>query len=89
MRNMPDYKIERGSREWYLYHHYKNEEPVIPLIALSCFFLICKGGMLMILLVWGFYFNWASDNNKELDNDPEVLKSREAYKRARARYSKK
>jgi hypothetical protein len=80
MRKMPDYEIKRGSHEWYLYHHYKNEEPVIPLIALSCFFLICRGGTLMLLITWGLYFSWASSNNKDLDNDPEILKKREACK---------
>jgi hypothetical protein len=80
MRNMPDYEIKRGSYEWYLYHHIKNEEPIIPLIVLSCFFLICNGGFIMLLLAWGFYFNWASNNNKELDNDPEILKKREKCK---------
>lgn len=88
MRNMPDYKIERGSREWYLYHHFDNEKPIIPLIVLSCFFLICNGGTLMLLITWGFYFAWASANNQKLDNDPEILKQRESCKLAHEIFQK-
>jgi len=76
MRKMPDYKIEYGSREWRLYHDPDNEKPVIPLILLSCFLFICKGGILLIILVWVWYFSWAHKNNKKLDNDPKVLESR-------------
>ena len=86
MRKMPDYKIEYGSPEWYLYHHYKNEEPIIPLIVLSCFFLICSGGFLWLLITWGWYFSWASKNNRELDNDPDVLYHRESWKKLNEKY---
>ena len=79
MRKMPDYEIKYGTPEWYLYHHYKNEAPVVPLILLSCFLFICKGGLVWIMLVWGIYFSWASKNNIELDNDPEVLRKRQSH----------
>jgi hypothetical protein len=77
MRKMPDYKIEYGSYEWWLYHHPDNEKPVPLFILLSCFFFICKGGGVYLLIMWGWYFSWASANNRKLDNDPKVQKRRE------------
>lgn len=88
MRKMPNYEIEYGSEEWYLYHHFKNEKPVFPLILLSIFLLICRGGQLWIIIIWIYYFSWASKNNRELDNDLEVLKDREGWRRIHERLNK-
>ena len=71
--------IKYGTREWYLYHHIKNEDPIIPLVVLSCFLVICKGGIPTIIVIWIIYFKWASNNNRMLDNDPEILRSRQVY----------
>ena len=78
---MNDNKIKYGTREWYLYHHVKNEEPVIPLILISCFLFICKGGIFNVIVVWIWYATWAHKNNDMLNNDPEVLRERESYKK--------
>ena len=69
-------RIKRGDYGWYYYHAIENETPIIPLIVLSCFFLICRGGGLLILIAWGWYFIWAHNNNKRLDNNPEIIESR-------------
>lgn len=87
MNNINDYKIEYGSKEWYLYHAWENEKPVIPLILLSCFLLICRGGELIIFLVWWKYFSWAHNNNKKLNCDPEILRQREAMKKYRNKFN--
>lgn len=81
----PDYEIEYGSREWYLYHHYKNEKPVIPLILLSCFLMICKGGIWCVIVVWIIYFSWCRENNRILDNDPATLERRRLVMEAKER----
>lgn len=70
-------EMKYGSHEWYLYHNRKNEDPIIPLIVLSCFLLICKEGIPTIILIWTVYFIWASKNNRELDRDPEILYRRQ------------
>lgn len=84
-----DYKIEYGSSEWYLYHDYDNEKPIIPLILLSCFLFICKGGIIWLGLIWGKYFIWAHENNEKLNKDPEILEKRRIWIESRNRYSKK
>lgn len=68
--------MKRGSSEWYLYHHIKNEEPIIPLIVLSCFLAICHGGIFIIILIWAYYFSWAKANNEKLNNDPYIQQQR-------------
>ena len=75
--------MKRGSYEWYLYHDKQNEEPVIPLLLLSAFLLICKGGILTIIFIWTIYFCWASKNNERLNHDPEILRERESFKKIR------
>lgn len=71
--------IKYGTHEWYLYHHIRNEDPIIPLILLSCFLVICYQGIPTIIFIWTIYFLWAKKNNNELNHDPEVLKSRVTY----------
>ena len=83
-----DYKIKYGTHEWYLYHNRKNEDPIIPLILLSCFLFICKGGIATIILIWAYYFHWAHENNEELNRDPEILLSRKYCKEFKERFKK-
>ncbi len=71
--------MKYGSDEWYLYHNKMNEEPIIPLIVLSCFLAFIKSGILWIIIVWYLYFKWASKNNEELNNDPEIIERRLIY----------
>ena len=73
------------SDEWYLYHYFRNEDPLIPLILWSCFLLICKPGIMIsgLFLTWYFYFSWCKKNNEKLNHDPDVLKARQAYKELR------
>ena len=86
MKNNNDYKIEYGTEEWYLYHAWENEKPIIPLILATCFLVICNGGGLVITIMWIYYFLWSSGNNRKLDNDPEVQEKRRIYKEVRNKY---
>lgn len=69
--------MKYGSREWYLYHNKKNEDPIIPLIVISFFVFFIKLGILWVGFIWLCYFLWAKRNNEELNNDPEVLRARQ------------
>lgn len=80
---MDDNKIKWGTDEWYLYHHIKNEKPIIPLILLTYFLAICNGGIWWIILIWGWYFHWAHKSNEELDNDIYILFKRELMRQSR------
>ena len=71
--------MKYGTNEWYLYHDKKNEEPVIPLIVISFFVFFIKLGILWVIFIWCCYFKWASENNKKLDNDPEIRERRWIY----------
>ena len=71
--------MKYGSHEWYLYHAIENEGPVLPLIMLSAFLLICKGGIIAITIIWILYFSWAHDNNEKLNHDPKILEARKTY----------
>jgi hypothetical protein len=75
--------MKYGSNEWYLYHDKKNEEPVIPLIVISFFVFFIKLGVFYVILIWVMYFSWAKENNKKLDNDPEIIKHRMIYDKLR------
>lgn len=72
--------IKYGTFEWYLYHDRGNEDFIIPLVLVSAFLFICKGGIVCIGLVWTLYFLWAHKNNLELSKDPEVLAYRRAFR---------
>ena len=75
--------MKYGDDEWYLYHHIDNEKPIIPLVLLSLFLFICKGGIFLIILIWYIYFAWADNNNEKLNRDPNVLKRRELINKAK------
>ena len=77
--------MEYGTYEWYLYHDKKNEEPVIPLIIISFFVFFIKLGIFYVMLIWTMYFLWARENNRKLDNDPEIIEQRMIYNKLRNR----
>ena len=76
-------KITRNDPEWYLYHHIKNEDALIPVIVFSCLSLFINGGTILFFCIWGWYFSYCNKNNRALDNDPYIRKKRESYKRIR------
>lgn len=75
--------MKYGDEEWYLYHHIDNEKPIIPLVLLSLFLFICKNGIGLIIIIWWIYSIWAENNNKKLNNDPNVLRRRKYIKEAK------
>ena len=84
---VPKYKpIEKGSKEWYLYHSPKNGEGVAGLIPISIFLFFCKKGIIVIIAIWLFQIFKCWYNNNELNKDPRVLKKREEYKEMRRIY---
>lgn len=76
-------KITRDDHEWYLYHSIKNEDALIPVIVFSIIGLFLKGGVLLFLCIWIWYFSYCNKNNRALDNDPYIQKEREICKKVR------
>ena len=76
--------MKYGSSEWYLYHAWENEKPIIPLIVISCMVFFIKLGILWVGFIWFCYFLWAKENNRKLDNDPEVIEHRLIYMKLRS-----
>lgn len=66
-----------------LYHSSKNKQVLPKLIPISIFIFFCKSGYIVVILMWISYAIWCCYNNRELDNDPLVLKKREEYNRIR------
>ena len=75
--------IEKGSKEWYLYHHPNNPKPLGSVITLSVFLIFIKGGILGVIVLWICYAVWCQNNNTRLDNDPYIQKLRKEYRRKR------
>lgn len=75
--------MKYGSYEWYLYHARENEDPIVPMILATLFLLICKGGIVIIVCMWGYYFSWAHNNNEKLNHDPDILRKRRIWREAR------
>ena len=73
-------KLKNITGEWYLYHHYKNENALIPVIILSalCFFLK-GGGIIVSIVIWIWYFCYCNKNNEILNNDPGILLERKIW----------
>lgn len=63
-----------------LHHSYKNEN-ALPWVIIGSFLLFfCKGGISLIALLWLWYSSYCDKNNKALNNDPDVLRTREIVK---------
>ena len=73
--------MKRITREWYLYHHFKNENALLPVIIFSCLAIFITPGVVWSLVIWIYYILYCVRNNKALDNDPQVLKERETWKK--------
>ena len=71
--------MKYGTHEWYLYHAWENEKPIIPLAVISFFVFFIKLGLFYVILIWIMYFLWARENNRKLDSDPKVLEYRRIY----------
>ena len=73
-----DFKFaERGSHEWYLYHSFKNENALLPVIVFSILLLFIHNGIVFSIGLWIWYFDYCKRNNDALDKDPQILKKRE------------
>lgn len=72
-----------------LYHSYKNENWLLPVILFSIFAFFCKGGILNVILIWIGYGVYCVGNNAELDKDPDVLETREIIKQLDEKYRDK
>lgn len=82
-------EVKRNSSEWYLYHHIKNEDALIPVIIFSFLGLFINGGSLLFFIIWGWYISYCYKNNRELDNDPYIQKKREIWKQEKLKYVRK
>lgn len=82
------YTIKRSDHEWYLYHSIKNEDALIPVIVGSFISLFLKGGGLLSIGIWIWYFNYCKKNNDALNNDPIILRKRELALKARMHFYK-
>lgn len=65
--------------EWYLYHAMENENTLIPVIIISFLTLFLYDGIIISLGIWIWYAMYCSKNNNALNNNPRVLKEREAW----------
>ena len=72
--------MKKNTREWYLYHHYKNEDALLPVIITSVIALLCNGGIAFSFLIWMWYIYYCVKNNSELNSDPKILNDREFWK---------
>ena len=73
------HEIKRGTSEWYLYHHYKNEDALLIAIPLAFFAIFFKGGIGLEIIIWGYYAYYCWRNNRALDLDPKIQKERQAW----------
>ena len=73
-------EVKRNTAEWYLYHHIKNEDALIPVVVFSILGLFIKGGSILFICIWGWYLSYCYKNNRELDNRPDIIREREIYK---------
>lgn len=85
MNNMSEretmkYIMKNITREWYLYHSYKNEGVILYAIFASCLFVFFNDALWFLLLIWGYYFYYCSKNNEELNTNSEILSDRERWK---------
>lgn len=83
-------EVKRNDPDWYLYHHIKNEDALIPVIIASFLSFFCNGGgWLVSICIWIWYFMYCHKNNNKLDNDPYIIKERQAYIELRLKRVKK
>lgn len=82
-------EVKRNTDEWYLYHHIKNEDALIPVIIFSFLGLFCNGGSILFFIIWGWYFSYCYKNNRELDNRPDIIREREIYKQVKLKNVRK
>lgn len=74
------HNLKHVTGEWYLYHHIKNENAMLPVIVGSFLTLFLKGGgPIMSIGIWVWYSLYCHSNNEILNNDPEILKERELW----------
>lgn len=72
-------KMKHITGEWYLYHSIENENALIPVIVGSFLTLFLKQGIIISVCIWIWYAMYCSKNNQDLNNNPSVLKEREAW----------
>ena len=78
-------KLKKITGEWYLYHHIKNENALIPVIVSSVLCLFLNGGGSIVSIgIWVWYFYYCQKNNERLNNDPEVLYERAMWMKIHA-----
>lgn len=82
-------EVRRGTSEWYLYHSIKNEDALLPVIALSVVILFVPGGIVGDIIIWIYYYFYCKANNAALDRDPQIQRERTMYLKAKMRYIRK
>ena len=70
----------KNTHEWYLYHHYKNEDTLLYVIVISALAFFVKPGVIWSFVVWFIYLLYCDSNNQKLNNDPDILEEREWWK---------
>lgn len=74
------YSMKHVTKEWYLYHHIKNENALLNVIVISALAFFINPGVIWSFVVWFFYLVYCSENNDKLNKDPQVLRKREFWK---------
>lgn len=69
--------------ERWLYYSWENQKYIIPCIVLCCLCFFLKGGVIIDLMIIGMFLYFSWQNNRELDNNPRILKEREFYRNRR------
>ena len=62
--------------EWYLYHHWSNENALLPIIVISFLTFFLHNGWLISLIIWIGYAVYCVNNDLELDKNPDILRKR-------------
>ena len=93
MRDNNYINIQKTKNDWLwrqkekrLYYSYKNENYIIPTILFCFFLLFIQGGIVGIILLLSYIFYLCYKNNKELDNDYNILKKKKKIKKYRMNY---
>ena len=73
--------MKKNTREWYLYHHFNNENALLPVVIISFLTLFLHGGIIISVFVWLMYAFYCVANNSSLNTNPQILQEREAWKK--------
>ena len=74
---MVNKEMLKQTGEWYLWHHYKNENALLYVIVGSFLAFFMHSGWIISLFIWIIYGIYCTKNNQNLNNNPEILRDRE------------